>query len=135
MSRANCIHVAAARARMHGGKAIAPGGPPAHAAPTRRTFLVGLMAGTAALVVSCGAPSLHPIGTPATTQLSTDSPGPAALAAPADSTLKGKRLNVLVGTFDAPANNRQTDDLGKRLEVETGMSVTIERLGNLQLPT
>jgi multiple sugar transport system substrate-binding protein len=93
---------------------------------TRRTFLLGLGAGAAAVVAACSAAPATPTAAPAAAPTT----APAAQAAPANGTLKGKTLDILAGTFYVPANNTQTDDLGKKLQADTGMTVKIERLGN-----
>jgi multiple sugar transport system substrate-binding protein len=103
----------------------------------RRAVLVGLGAGTAALVAACSAspaaaptaPSAAPTaGTSAAPAAATAAPAQAAV--PSNGTLKGTTLDILAGQFYVPANNTQTDDLGKQLASQTGMNVKIERLGN-----
>jgi multiple sugar transport system substrate-binding protein len=101
----------------------APAAPaPAAPAATAPTPTTAAAAGAAA-----------PVATP-TTAAAAAAPttAPAAVAAPASGTLKGTTLDVLAGVFYVPANNTQTDDLGKKLSADTGMKVNIQRLGTQQ---
>jgi multiple sugar transport system substrate-binding protein len=109
--------------------------------------LAGLGASaTAVLLAACSAPAATPTAAPAApaaaqpttaaqptaapTAAAAPTTAPAVAAAPSNGSLKGTTLDILAGTFYVPANNTQTDDLGKQLGQSTGMNVKIERLGN-----
>jgi multiple sugar transport system substrate-binding protein len=99
------------------------------------------VAASAGLFAACGGgASTAPTTAPAASSSSSAAPtaastaAPAQAAVPANGTLKGTTLDILGGVFYVPANNTQTDDLGKQLSAQTGMNVKIERLGNQMQP-
>lgn len=105
---------------------------------SRRSFLAGLGAiATASVVAACSsAAPASPTAAPAAPTASSGSTSaaptsaPAQAAVPSGGNLKGTTLDILAGVWYVPANNTQTDDLGKQLSASTGMNVKIERLGN-----